>query len=63
MESIVVHPKNQMELNAVKAMLKDMNIKFEKFHTRTAKFSAAEKKSAPKSVHKPVKKFPKEGKQ
>lgn len=36
MESLIVHPKNQMELNALKATLKDMGIKFEKFHTRTA---------------------------
>lgn len=35
MESLIVHPKNQMELNALKATLKDMGIKFEKFHTRT----------------------------
>ncbi|KQR95010.1 hypothetical protein ASG01_03915 [Chryseobacterium sp. Leaf180] len=34
MESIVVHTKNSMELNALKAVLKDMNIEFEKFHTK-----------------------------
>ncbi|WP_234109354.1 MULTISPECIES: DUF2683 family protein [Chryseobacterium] len=34
MESIIVHPKNQMELNALKSTLKEMGIKFEKFHTR-----------------------------
>lgn len=35
MESLIVHPRNQMELNALKSTLKDMGIKFEKFHTRT----------------------------
>lgn len=34
MESIIVHPKNAMELNALKSVLKEMNIKFEKFHTK-----------------------------
>lgn len=34
MESIIVHTKNAMELNALKSVLKDMNIEFEKFHTR-----------------------------
>ena len=34
MESLIVHPKNQMELNALKSVMKDMGIKFEKFHTR-----------------------------
>lgn len=51
MESLIVHPKNQMELNALKSVLKDMNIKFEKFHTRDAKKNPFEKKDAPKSVH------------
>lgn len=37
MESLIVHPKNQMELNALKSTLKEMGIKFEKFHTRNAK--------------------------
>ena len=37
MESLIVHPKNQMELNALKSMLKEMGIKFEKFHTRNTK--------------------------
>lgn len=37
MESIIVHPKNQMELNALKSTLKEMGIKFEKFHTRNSK--------------------------
>ena len=34
MESLIVHPKNQMELNALKSVMKDMGIRFEKFHTR-----------------------------
>lgn len=34
MESIIVHPKNSMELAALKSVLKEMNIEFEKFHTR-----------------------------
>lgn len=51
MESLIVHPKNQMELNALKSVLKDMNITFEKFHTRNAKVNPFEKKAAaPKSV-------------
>ena len=34
MESIIVHTKNPMELAALKSVLKEMNIKFEKFHTK-----------------------------
>jgi len=34
MESIIVHTKNSMELSALKSVLKDMNIEFEKFHTK-----------------------------
>lgn len=34
MESIIVHTKNAMELNALKSVLKEMNIRFEKFHTK-----------------------------
>lgn len=34
MESIIVHTKNAMELNALKSVLKEMNINFEKFHTK-----------------------------
>jgi len=34
MESIIVHTKNATELNALKSVLKEMNISFEKFHTR-----------------------------
>lgn len=43
MESLIVHPKNQMELNALKSVLKEMNIKFEKFHTRDSKKNPFEK--------------------
>lgn len=50
MESLVVHPKNQMELNALKGVLKDMGIKFEKFHTRTA----STMKNEPKKDIKPT---------
>lgn len=35
MESIIVHAKNTMELQAVKTVLKGMNIEFEKFHKNT----------------------------
>lgn len=34
MESIIVHTKNAMELTALKTVLKEMNIEFEKFHTK-----------------------------
>ncbi|WP_326981269.1 DUF2683 family protein [Chryseobacterium sp. MYb264] len=37
MEALIVHPKNQMELNALKSVMKDMGIRYEKFHTRGAK--------------------------
>ncbi len=45
MESIIVHTKNSMELAALKSVLKEMNIKFEKFHTKNTF-------SAPKSTKK-----------
>ena len=32
MESYVVHPKNEMELNALKSTLRDMCIKFERYN-------------------------------
>lgn len=41
-----------MELNALKGVLKEMNIKSEKFHTRDAKKNPFEKKPATKSVQK-----------
>ena len=37
MESLIVHLKNQMELNALKSVMKEMGIKYEKFHTRNTK--------------------------
>ena len=52
MESLIVHPKNQMELNALKSTLKEMGIKFEKFHTRNTK---TETKSFVKKEIKPKK--------
>lgn len=50
MESLIVHPKNQMELNALKSVMKDMGIRYEKFHTRNTK---SPQKSEPRT---PVKK-------
>ncbi len=55
MESIIVHPKNQMELNALKITLKEMGIKFEKFHTRNAK--SAPKPDFKSAAKKPTKPF------
>jgi hypothetical protein len=56
MESIIVHPKNQMELNALKSVLKEMGIKFEKFHTRNTKTNPfVEKKTFIKKTEKPNK--------
>ena len=43
-----------MELNALKSVMKDMGIRYEKFHTRNAKTSPKfETKSAPKKDTKP----------
>lgn len=54
MESLIVHPKNQMELNALKSVMKDMGIRYEKFHTRNTKTSPKpEHKTAPKKDTKP----------
>ncbi|MDR3026661.1 MULTISPECIES: DUF2683 family protein [unclassified Chryseobacterium] len=36
MESIIVHPKNSMELSALKSVLKEMGIKFEKAHVKSS---------------------------
>ena len=56
MESIIVHPKNQMELNALKSVLKEMGIKFEKFHTRNSKTNPfVEKKILTKKASNPHK--------
>lgn len=60
MESLIVHPKNQMELNALKSTLKEMGIKFEKFHTRNANNKPnpkVEAKIAVKKAAKPMKNF------
>lgn len=58
MESLVVHPKNQMELNALKSTLKEMGIRFEKFHTRNTKTaSKPEPKAAPRKESKPARNF------
>lgn len=50
MESLIVHPKNQMELNALKSVLKDMGIRYEKFHTRNTKIVKPEAKSPAKAT-------------
>ncbi|MCS3867154.1 hypothetical protein J3D55_000070 [Chryseobacterium ginsenosidimutans] len=47
MEALIVHPKNQMELNALKSVMKDMGIRYEKFHTRGAKTQTFEPRTAP----------------
>ena len=58
MESLIVHLKNQMELNALKSVMKDMGIKYEKFHTRNNKTNPfVEKKTPPKKTTKPSKSF------
>ena len=48
MEALIVHPKNQMELNALKSVMKDMGIRYEKFHTRGAKTQNFEPRTAGK---------------
>ena len=50
MESLIVHPKNQMELNALKSVMKDMGIRYEKFHTRN--HNAAPKSEARTPINK-----------
>ena len=58
MESLVVHPKNQMELNALKSTLKEMGIRFEKFHTRNTKTTPNQDlKAAPRKESKPARNF------
>ncbi|ROI08066.1 hypothetical protein EGI11_10450 [Chryseobacterium sp. H3056] len=63
MESLIVHPKNQMELNALKSVMKEMGIKFEKFHTRNMKNlpEKQEKNSVSKKENSPTsaRKYPK----
>ena len=48
MESLIVHPKNQMELNALKSVMKEMGIRYEKFHTRNMKTAKPEVKTQAK---------------
>jgi len=53
MESIIVHPKNSMELNALKSVLKEMNIKFEKAHSKDAFYGKTAGKTTDKKNVKP----------
>ena len=47
-----------MELNALKSVMKEMGIKYEKFHTRNNKTNPfIEKKTLPKKTVKPSKNF------
>ena len=56
MESIIVYPKNSMELSALKSVLKDMNIKFEKNnHRNPSKSPKTEEKIFAKKIEKSVK--------
>lgn len=58
MESLIVHLKNQMELNALKSVMKEMGIKYEKFHTRNNKTNPfVEKKILAKKAVKATKNF------
>jgi hypothetical protein len=57
MESLIVHPKNQMELNALKSVMKDMGIKFEKFHTRNHNSSEKFEPRSPNKTVKPARNF------
>ncbi|SFI43474.1 DUF2683 family protein [Halpernia frigidisoli] len=56
MESIIVHTKNATELQAVKTVLKDMNIEFEKFHKNTFHNKKTVQKMQDKKVEKIVNK-------
>lgn len=56
MESIIVYPKNSMEMTALKRVLKDMNINFEKNnHRSSSKSPKTEKKIFDKKIEKSVK--------
>ena len=55
MEALIVHPKNQMELNALKSVMKEMGIRYEKFHTRNTKDPRQNENSFP--AKKPAKNF------
>lgn len=57
MEALIVHPKNQMELNALKSVMKDMGIRYEKFHTRGAKTQTFEPRTPVVKKDKPVRNF------
>lgn len=58
MESLIVHPKNQMELNALKSVMKDMGIRYEKFHTRNHNTAPKpESKSTNKRAEKPARTY------
>ena len=57
MQALIVHPKNQMELNALKSVMKDMGIRYEKFHTRGAKTQNFEPRTTPVKKDKPLKTF------
>lgn len=58
MESLIVHPKNQMELNALKSVMKDMGIRYEKFHTRNHNAAPKpETKSTTKRAEKPARTY------
>lgn len=55
MQALIVHPKNQMELNALKGVMKEMGIRYEKFHTRGVKTQNFEPHTPKKE--KPVRNF------
>jgi len=57
MEALIVHPKNQMELNALKSVMKDMGIRYEKFHTRGAKTQNFEPRVTAPKKEKPARNF------
>jgi hypothetical protein len=57
MESLIVHPKNQMELNALKSVMKDMGIRYEKFHTRNTNVSQKFEPRPSKKEDKPTRNF------
>ena len=59
MESIIVHPKNSMEMTALKSVLKEMGIEFEKFRTRNHFHN---QKTVKKINDRNEKKFPKPNK-
>ena len=57
MEALIVHPKNQMELNALKSVMKDMGIRYEKFHTRNAKTALQQESKRPEKPAKPARNY------